>query len=285
MNNYRGIARRGNCLCSVEDLQQIAAMQLVTLAAEWDAICASKQILRDDEQGPLFWAFLKHRVKQAVLEFFNRAGSKGVGAISLDETATEDAKDFRTSLHAPGDTPVAQIIRRDLVDFFEIMPRRDKVLIALRYYDELPWSQVADILSANVQTTRNLSYLVEERWRVHARNMFTDYPTEEVPRRAKHWDLPETLEVYLRTRHRKDLPGYLWFVTTCFREDVSYLVDVLGNEHIKMPGAFEPTLSPFQQAQIDAMLRDGVSTLEIGRLLGLSRGVISTHAKRRHAAA
>lgn len=283
MKNYRWIEERGNCLCTVEDLQQIAAIALIRLAGKWDEILAEKGKARDGDNA-LFWAYLKNYVKSDVNAFFRDHGKKGADDDTIFKGEDDETEDemVRTSIRAKEDTPIGNIIWEDLVDFFELMPQKDKILIVLRYFDELTFDQMGDVLSANPGTTKALTSLVEQRWRLRARNMFTDYPAEETPRKPRPWDKPDSLEVYLQSRHRRDLSEHLWFATQCFRDDVSYLTDILGSTPFYPAGATEGrrVLNPTQEAMIDAMIREGESGAEIARRLEIPLHQVYQHSRR-----
>lgn len=277
VRRYGGLIRGGNCLFTVEDVQQIAAIALVKLVDQWDGILAEQGKTREGNGG-LFWRYLENNVKRDVLDFYNRAGKKGNRDVDLMEEYGDGDDDKRTSLwHMPRPS----LAQQDVVDFFVTLPQRDKILIALRYFDELPFDRVADILSAEKRTTQTLTHRVVERWRAHARNQFQTYLEEVPPRQPRQWEEPESLSLYLQTRHRKDISEYLGYVTICFRADVSYLVDILGRERVEAAGQ-RATLSPFMQAQVDQMISDGVNNAEIARTLGLGYGQVRGQASRRH---
>ncbi|WP_433721132.1 hypothetical protein [Microbacterium laevaniformans] len=280
--NYAWMARRGNCLITVEDLQQIAAIALLKLCAKWDAILASEGKSRDGNSG-LFWTILKVRVRDDVLKYYARIGLREVDDLS---DSIDDDDDFRTSIRAPYTPAPGAILLADVADFFDTLPRKDKVYIALRHYDELPYPQMASILGALPATTRTLTSRIEGRWRDFARNQFTDHSVQ-VPRRVEvGWEPSDSLLNYVSSRHRNDLPTYLGRVSTAFHADPVYLSHILSEAPTIAPGTgnrWEP-LSPFIQSQIDKMIGDGVNHMEISRTLGISYARVRGHASRRRAA-
>lgn len=292
VKHYRWIEEKGNCLVSVEDLQQIAAMSLVKLAGKWDEILASLGKERDGDNA-LFWGYLRNTIKSDVRTFYRDHGRKGADDSSIFTEATdEDGNEkedetwaaIRTSVRAPEDSAFGKLVWNNLIDYFELMPTRDKVLFALRHFDELSIAQTADVLSANVSTTGSLLSTERARWRTFARNQVIDFPTPMTPRRARPWEAPESLHEYVQTRHRKDLPEYLWYVTEAFRRDVSYLTEILGTAAVFAPGVNAPVISPYMQTQIDRMYNDGAGPTEISRLTGLTISTVIGHIGRRRAA-
>lgn len=279
VRHYAWMRDRGNCLITIEDLQQIAAITLINLTAKWDDILAREGKTRDGNGG-LFWTFLAHQVKQDVLKYYERVGTRETDRLA-DSIDADD--EFRTSIRIPDGSATGKILTADIAAFYDTLPRKDKVLIALRHFDELPYPQIASILGANKMTTFNLTARVEARWRDFARNQFTDHQVDVARRVEVAWEPPESLIEYVHTRHRKDLSEYLGYVTLCLRNDVTYLTGILGGRSIA-PGAMPSGLSPSQQVEVDKLIGEGVNKMEISRRLGVTYGVVIGHAKRRQAA-
>jgi DNA-binding CsgD family transcriptional regulator len=162
------------------------------------------------------------------------------------------------------------------------MRERDRILIALRYFDELPFEQIADIMGVSGGATRTNTANAAARLRTHARNQFVDEPTEwNHTRGVRPWEPPQSVHDYIEMRHAKSLNEYLGIVTIAFREDISYLVDIIGTERTEVPGGHRVTLSPHQQQQADEMLSSGKTMRDVSRELGVSYGVVVYHARRR----
>ena len=284
VKQYSWMAERGNCLMTIDDLKQVASIALVKLVTRWDDILAEQDKMREGNGG-LFWWYLKEDIKRTVIKYYRDLGRKGeYDEPTVDELGDETWAVQRTSLRAPTDSPTARITRDDIVDFFSTLSPRHKTLIALRYFDELPMQQVADVMDGLEKTTRNNVATAVANLRAFALNQFIDQP-KNMPRQVHMpWAPPESLAMYLRERHRKDLAEYLGIVTLAFRADVSYLVDILGQDRVVATGAMPVTMSPFQQAAADELLGQGESMREVSRRLDVSYGVIVNHAKRRHSA-
>ncbi|MCM3779858.1 sigma factor-like helix-turn-helix DNA-binding protein [Microbacterium hydrocarbonoxydans] len=285
VKNYAWMADRGNCLMSIDDLKQVAAIALVKLVGRWDDVLAEQGKSREGNGG-LFWWYLKEDVKRTVSKYYRDIAHKGeYDEPTTDELGEETWEVQRTSLRTPTDAPGSRITREDIVDFFTTLSPRHKTLIALRYFDELPFVDVADVMSAVPGTVRNITQTGLKNLRAFARNQFLDDPAP-MPRQVHMpWEPPESLVTYLRERHQKDLPEYLGIVTLAFRADVSYLVDMLHEGRHEVPGSKQLTMSPFQQAAADELLSQGESMREVSRRLDVSYGIIVHHAKRRRSAA
>jgi RNA polymerase sigma factor (sigma-70 family) len=284
---YSWVDGTGNCMLTVDDLIQVASIALVRLVDRWDGFLARDGKEREGNGG-LFWNFLENEVKNDIAKYYrdvvklDRPTSDSLDAVPQD--ADESLATIRTALNARRDGESWGMVNDDLVDHFSVMPQRDKILIALRYFDELPFARIADVLGANEKTTRNLTLNAVNRWRAFSRNQYVEYPTDLPRRLPQPWEPTETLTTYLQSRHRKDISEYLGYVTICFRNDVSYLVDILGSERTVAPGAKAVGLSPAQQHQVDELMAQSVNMVEISRRLGVSYGLVIGHARRRRAA-
>lgn len=299
IKHYGWMETRGNCLIGIDDLVQIALIALVDLAARWDDILAAQGKTRDGNDG-MFWAYLKQQTKNAVWTFYRREGNvpadgpaerdltRGLEITTADEDTLHvtDAVDLRDWWLTVEDTMYGKITLRAIADFYDTLPRRDKILIALRHYDELPYKQVGALLGMRDTSAQELTRSITDRWRDHARNQYTDHHVEVKRRVARDWEEPDTLTAYIRDRHRNDLPTYIGRVSIAIHTDPAYLADILNPGRAYAPGAsygrFEP-LSPYMQHQIDKMLGDRVPMTEIARVLGIGYQRVRGHASRRHA--
>lgn len=280
VRKYRWMENRGNCLLTIDDLVQVASIQLMKLAERWDDILAERGQTRDGNGG-MFWKFLEHQTKQEVLRYYEKVAKANrpahASADDIEENPGGYTPEVRTAL-ARLQQP--SIVHQDIAAFFDTLPRKDKMYIALRYFDELSYAQMADVLGANKNTTTNLTVRIVDRWRDYARNQFTDHSVVVGRRVEWEWEPTETLLTYIQNRHRVDLPEYLGWVSLCLRADVSYLADILSTQRTEAVSAREPALSPFQQAEVDRLIGEGVNKMEISRRLGVTYGKVLGHAKR-----
>ena len=145
IKKYSWVETRGNCLLTVDDLIQVASIRLIDLVSRWDGILAGMGKERDGD-GALFWTFLRHETKQAILAYWERVAPDNQPLTDSFDDHLEDEDswaDVRTSLMRLRDP---SIIHADIADYFTTIPQRDKVIITLRYFDDLPWATVADVL-------------------------------------------------------------------------------------------------------------------------------------------
>lgn len=281
VRRYASMGRSGNCLLTVDDLVQIASIELMHLTEKWDEILADMGKTRDGNDG-MFWRFVEKRVRDAVMKYYDRvARAKRDPSSSIDDIEANPEHysiEVRTAL-ARLQQP--SIVHHDIAGFFDTLPRKDKVYVALRYFDELSYAQMADLLGANKNTTTNLTVRIVDRWRDFARNQFTDHAVVVGRRVEVAWEPTQPLLTYIENRHRVGLPEYIGWVSLCLRADVSYLAAILTSERTEGPASREPLLSPAQQVQVDDLLRAGVNKKEISRRLGVTYGLVLGHAKRR----
>jgi DNA-directed RNA polymerase specialized sigma24 family protein len=294
-NNYRWIEDRGHCLLTVDDLKQVASIQMLDLAERWPAIAEDRGFPDDrDAQEKLFWAFLKHEVKQAVQEHVQsvtRQYKEGPSSHnSLDDfdpnARSEHPDDVRTALwrYAP-----PSMLLEDVVDFFTIQPVQDKLAIALRYFDGLSLEMLAGMMGIEPASCRSRAKRASKRILDYAKNQCVDEPNDLEPRRTHGWETPEAITNYVRNRYRTDVANYLGYVTLCFRADVSYLVDILdaGNGGVfRSPLAVNgrATLTASQLFEIDARLGGGETQSQIARDMALPIATVQSAAHRQVAA-
>ncbi len=285
VNRYKGYARRQHCLVSMEDLMQVAAIELVLLTADWPQICEERGDVEGDGKA-LFWSYLVTRVKSAVLRYVERTAhmeaDSGTRRLDIVAEDGQNEDEVRTSLFKWRDP---SLLQQEIADYYGLLPTRHKALIALRYFDELTFSQVADILSATEKTTGNLTHAVVDRWRAFARNQWVTHPDWLPAPASSRWTIPESFELYVQARYRTDVHTYLGYFAVCLKADVSYLTQILGRSKTVVPGsaAHSQAFSPAQQAQVDARLAAGELARDIAADMGVHQNTVYNHAKRRRA--
>ena len=285
-NVYSWMDARGNCLLSVDDLIQVASITLMKLADEWHSIVAEHPEFVLDENGThdaVFFAYLKKEVKFRLLNEHQRerrAAFEGLTSEIDGETyerpelydSTDGEMHDRTGVRRRPDGPWWRAILSDIMAYWDTqMTPKEKLVIALRYFDELPRDRVSELTG----TSSVLYPAIVKRWRAHTRNQLRNGDGFEVVEHvnSRAWEPPELLTVYLRDRHQKDIHEYLGIVTLSFRADPDYLVRILDVLPFRTPGANDQ-IDPEQIETIDRMAAEGHSYAEIGRTVGVSRGSI-----------
>lgn len=285
-NVYSWMDARGNCVLSVDDLIQVASITLMKLAGNWHSIVAEHPEFMLDENGThdaVFFGYLKKEVKFRLLNEHDRerrATFEGLTSEIDGETYdrpelydwTDGEMHDRTGVRRRPDGPWWRAILNDIMAYWDTqMTQKEKLVIALRYYDELPRDRVAELTG----TSSVLYPAIVKRWRAHTRNQLRNGDDYEIVEHvnARAWEPPELLTIYLRDRHQKDVHEYLGIVTLCFRADPDYLVRILDMVPFRIPGANDQ-LDAEQISTIDRMASEGHNYADIGRTVGVSRGAI-----------
>lgn len=262
-NNYRWVEDKyGECLYSVSDLIQLSMVKLIQKAREF----TPDESATDEANHRMFFSFLKKAVQFAIKQEIHDHKNPHWGD-SFDGDNGEET-DVRTSLRIFVDP---SLIHSMLVDYFDLLPQRAKLCLAIRYFDELTVKEAAAILGDGAQTYTSR---VIERYRRHARNLWVEFPERLENTRMLDWETPAAVEEYVRNRWQSDIPGYLAHVSRCLRADVSYLVDMLGSGYTVTPRS---TVTPQQQQRIQRI--ENLSALgwtqrRIAEALGVSQSVV-----------
>lgn len=288
IRKYGWMTERGNCLLTLDDIIQIASITLVRFLPLWDDFLAREGKSREGNGG-LFWTFLEKRVRDDVLKYYERQahGHRGADASADDVNENPDAytEPVRTALTARTASESWGVVHEELVDFFATLPRRDKMMLALRYFDDLPTDTAADLFGIARGTFTVMTSKAVRRWRSHARNQYAEYPGE-VPARVEYeWAPSDALSAYLRDRHRKDIDEYLGYVTICLRADSGYLGTILDTTRHNSSTAehWRGRMTADQEAETDRLLCEGVSAAEISRRLDIPVSRIRWHKTKRAA--
>lgn len=283
INRYSWVARRGHCLFSVDDLIQIASIVLVTVARREEA--EGRSIGPAEEDRKRFFGLAKAAVKNTVFSGLRdeHYDVETEASDSFDEPTAPGEPENRTTKEAQRSSfgPKAPpMLHSAVAQYFDTLPQRMKVLIALRYFDRLTMSQIETMTGVSSATARVRE--ITDRWRAFARNQALP-ELEELPvLRPRPWQPPEALTEYLDARYQSDIAGYLGFFTIALRLDVGYLVDILGAEKFYVPQshADRRALTHEQAAEADELLASGWAQWRVAEHLGVGRSTITRHARR-----
>lgn len=277
---YGWLERRGNCMIGIDDLIQVASMAMMRHIERWPAIAAARGWDPNDNDGA-FYVMLKEDVKRSIIHYrrlFDRDEDREMS--SFDDVPTiggepveNTDEEFRTAIHAPSMLPHWRMLQEAVVDYFIFLRKREKMNIALRYFDELSHEVTAGLLGVGVATSRQTISKVKAEWLDHARNQFRDEQVINQERvHGMHWEPSEALTAFIRDRHRMDIDEYLGIVTIAFREDISYLTEILGSSphYGSIAHSGRRALSPYQEAQVDKWMASGMSQKQIALDLGVA---------------
>lgn len=279
---YAWLGDRGNCILGVDDLIQIASIQLMDLAERWGDIVKEHPDFERDLNGTYdgyFYMFLKTRVMQKIISANKRERRVAYEGLTfeyegdeLDRPELYECSDGelhdRTGVRRRPDGPWWPAVANNIMTFWDHMTQREKVAIALRFYDGLSTTQVNELAGVD----RGLPNDIRKRWRAHARNQVRlgdDH--EEIQHHRSHaWSPPEVLLEYLKARHRMDIHEYLGIVTISFRTDPMYIVDALTED------GHGPTrlITIEQEESIDRLAAEGYKAPQIAREIGVSNDTV-----------
>ncbi|WP_341999395.1 helix-turn-helix domain-containing protein [Microbacterium sp. LWH7-1.2] len=290
LSKFGWLERRGNCMVTADDLIQVASIALMRHAERWgDHLADSLGVDPDTafdggENAGLFWTTLREDVERAIYRYRHRDARDDEFMDSFDNVGEDGESDAekRTSLRTPGTGVTWGVVRENVMDYYLFLPQRDRVMIALRYFDDLKHATVAELLGVQTATVRQRDKVLRDEWTTVARNQYAEHPTPLPERRTNiQWEPSEALTAYIRDRWRKDIHEYLGIVTIAFREDIGYLSQILGSERTYAADAHASSriLSPYQDAQIDKWYAAGMSMREIARDLGVAYHLVTEYVK------
>lgn len=287
--------QQGHCLMNIDDLIQVASIALLKLGTEWPDIATKYELQSIDprDNDGLVWTILQDRIKKAISKYGRDVVR--ISRVVLDASIDREMQrldeegfmsiDVRTALKVPG--PMSRGSRIEwhaLVDAFSVLPIRDKIHLALRFYDGLSLDRTGQLLGVKKATAHAYIERVRSRFRIIARNQYLTR-LEEVPaRNATPWEPPQSLIDYLADEYDLDVAEWLGLFTISMREDISYLCDILSTGYFMPPTVSRGrTLTPEQMYEIDQRLATGETQKSIYTSMGLTKKQVQHHAHRRAA--
>ncbi|MFT4051096.1 MAG: sigma-70 family RNA polymerase sigma factor [Microbacterium sp.] len=287
-NNYMWIARQGDPNLSCDDLAQVALIAAIELLEKWDTVRPADAGGDADDEATCraFFGYLKPRIQAAIYDVSAATthDRRAYTYSSFDEPGMleeggENRLVQRTSI-AVHQSP--SVLHSDIVDYFSTLPARDKAVLALRFFDGLSFTQIAILTGYTEGSVATFERLSRNTVRAYARNQVAEFPEEITPRRVVGWTPPDELARYLQRRYGTDLPGYLGWVTNCFRVDVAYVAELVATGSHFFAAGSKADLKVTAEMHEEIIRRDaaGESWASIGRDLGLTHHTVGKHVRR-----
>lgn len=209
-----------------DTLEGIAVDELFALADRYPEWCEEEQ---SEPSGKVFWTFLKRNIDHRVWKEWSRKR-----AASFDDlTHDDDGNEFYwgrmlLSAHDLDALRRPSLLHQAIVDAIAVLPARWKILLALRFHEELPISEVAEIVGAETSATQVLLTRAVAQVREVALHETKATPVTITPVRTKPWDIPFSVHrwVWLNTRH-PDVHAWLGHVQHDYALEVGYVTDML----------------------------------------------------------
>ncbi|MDJ0336431.1 hypothetical protein QMG83_14485 [Salinibacterium sp. G-O1] len=220
-------------IVTYDDLISEASEILWKAANEYPAWATERQL--DPHSGAIFWAYARKAIDWGLANYLQHRYQKTdtslekiSGEDNPDDWASDDIIRTQLSRHRP-----ASMLHEQIADQI-IMTRRDwRILIALRYFEELPYEQIGKL--TDMSQDRSINYITEicGRIREHALTLVAAEPRPPItPRKLNIADTLPELEQYIWRRYGTDTSTWLGWVAHCYRQDVSYITDLLQHGNI-----------------------------------------------------
>lgn len=280
---------------NADDLVQIANLALFELCRDWSEIAEARDVSSDPVDNPgMFWKYLAFRVKDEVRMYAktNEGTLNEDGHWIWTRSLSLDAEDehFATSGLVREDIRDEVMIRdhppylsrNAVVDLFSILPTRDKIYLALRFFDGLSLKDAGQLVGSSPTAFSMLVERARSHVRGYARHQYstTDAGTGDLrPRKGAPWDIPGTLHDYLRTRHDLDVHEWLGLFTISMRVDVSYLIDIVSGRGFMPDTASRRGLTPEQESELGRRIAENQPSDEIMSQMGISYELVRYHRK------
>lgn len=184
--------------------------------------------------GALFWFLVTSNISQRIIDEWARLRTR-TSHHTYDEAGDEDGLQpwwmLRTELCVHSRE---SLLHHKIAAQLAILPTRWKILLTLRYYEELPLEEVAKAVSAHPSKVKELIGRICAYVLMLAMQEVPDQPPAVEPARTNPWEIPFTMHrwVWLNTKY-PDVHTWLGAAQHAYETDVSYLVDFLDRAHGK----------------------------------------------------
>lgn len=261
-----------------ETLRDCAEDAILEVTGFYHAWCAERGLNPDDRA--LFWKMIKQNIDWAVADAMKtQAKANVVYFEDLEATEDQPADDDLTRTQLYRHRP-ASLLHEEIVDVISTIPTREKLLLALRFFEELDWKTVTRLAGFKGANATNQMIRTTTRILRTSRNMVVNDPEEIADaRRVTPLEVTSDLTRWLLEHYgTNDVHAYLGYVTRHYYADVSYVIDFIKTAHGVRVAAFGLRTNPLtreQMAELDARLLAGDTQIAIARDFDVPRALIA----------
>lgn len=277
---------KGRCVLSIDEIVDLARANLYEAIDIYPGWCEGRDFTPN---GRAFWGFLKNRIDWGFLYHIRNTPYPN----SLEGLTTfEDDNDVYMGRVLLAAADLARVREHSLLHF-ELVRRvqrfapRWQMLLALRYYEELPGIEVARIAGEPFSTSNHILDRARIELLNTAHRLVLDDPPEAIESNPRITAVTPAFEEWVTSTGRApDAAAYLNDVLVAHALDVTCLIDVLNASNGRGPNPGRRgsrVLSPDDEMLVDELLRDGTTKQEIARRLEVSDTVVRKYSRRRAA--
>jgi hypothetical protein len=219
----------GNPMVGFQDLLSQASELLFIAATQYPAWARKNGL--DPYSQPIFWSFARKAIDWGLGTYLREKPQKTDTSLNMlngedddDDFASGDLIRTQMSRHRP-----PSMLHRDIATYAAGLRRDWRIAIALRYFEELPYPEVAPLLGKTLESAQKLVPYVCKYVREYALSLVVEHPyVAKPPRKATvDQDTPE-LTAYIQNAYGCDVSTWLDWVAACYRADVAYVTDLLN---------------------------------------------------------
>lgn len=269
-NHYGWLSKR-HCLYDVDDLTQIAMIELIKLSKTWE-LSGPLALQSRELRNKLFFYDLKGKVGEAIRSHRLRVEPGKYVEDSFDRDYDESGESIlepRTRVNQRTSTNDWPMILTDIVDQFSALPLGRKVILGLHYYDELRYDQISELLDRPRENLATDASKSRTAIRNFARNHFADHEVDVHQFREAAFEPSEALTAYIEGRHRMDIQEWMGVFTLALRSDPVYLNRMLDTDRRLVHGSTSRRRDTDLQQMIDVRLQSGMSISDVAEDLGM----------------
>lgn len=185
------------------------------------------------------WGYIKRAIDYAMLRA--QFEDRNVGLRSIEEQEN-NPDDQRTALRVVQRIP---IVHHGITERIAVMPSAAKAVLAARFFERMPMSQISHTLDLTPKITESL--LVKSCLHVlgHAKQLASLTPPRELPKpiqvRTEQADtIRERAQSYASETYGCDVSSWLGWVQRSYEADVSYVLDMIDTAHGHGPKIYLP---------------------------------------------
>jgi len=213
----------------LDDFLSIAYFELVRLAnrfPDW----IDPERLGGAPEKIVFFNQLNQEIDWTIAEYLSHRYSTTPPG-RLDRKSDDDEDDGPDALEAARSRyrPPSMLLN-EIVDYLSLMPLKNKVFAALRFFEEMPLDQIAELVEMSRESVTNQITRFSQQMREFALSRVLENPDPVPHYRYNKWEPPQRLLDWAE-QYGDDLQGYVGYVTICFRVDVSYMQDIIERSY------------------------------------------------------
>lgn len=266
------------------DMLNLASETFVHGVNNFDGWCLDKGL---KPNRVLFASYMNRSIHFATLKYWRKVIKPELDDVHIDEYSVDggSAESVFTELRTRSDD--RSLLRSIVPQARALFSRRERFILALLVWEELPLTRAAKLMEMNRGTFDSVAKTASVKLLQIAHNELSDEFTQVLATRKWKTPLPISFIEHVVDRYGMPPDAWLDHVEIDYTLDPSYIAEIFDRAHGKAPrrgnlGTWKPSIDEEQHNEIIERRAAGETQKGIAEAMGLTRKIVENAEAREH---